>query len=147
MAHAQLIKPAAKTAPRVVRKHAHTPAAPAAMALKHFIVDFARPKHGGALAAHTQVFLDLSGIAAGRAYPKAKAVQVIGSTAVKYHLGKENLEATTEGLKLTDKGYAFFSARDTVDPELVKAFTEVLTKGVLNDRANVKTPISVGLIK
>lgn len=144
-----VIKPAAKTvaktAPKTVAKPIHKHAAPAK--LTHFIQDFARPKHGASLFAHTQVFLELSGIAGGKAYPKAKAVQVIGGTAVKYHLNNTNFEATTEGIKMTDKGYMFFSSRPTVDPELVKAFTEVLSTGHVNAAANVKTAMAVGAIK
>lgn len=140
-----VIKPVAKTAPKHVIKHDHKPAA--ATKLTHFIQDFARPKHGAALFAHTQVFLELSGIAGGKSYPRAKAVQVIGGTAVKYHLANTNLEATAEGLKMTDKGYMFFSSRPTVDPELVKAFADVLSTGHLNAAANVKTTTAVGVIK
>jgi hypothetical protein len=140
------VKPVPKAVAKTVIKHAHKPAA-GAEKLTHFIQDFARPKHGAALFAHTQVFLDLSGIAGGKAYPRSKAAQVIGSTAVKYHLSNTNLEATSEGLKLTDKGYMFFSARPTVDPELVKAFTDVLTTGHLNAVANVKSTTAVGVIK
>lgn len=144
-----VIKPAAKTvakaAPKTVAKPIHKHAAPAK--LTHFIQDFARPKHGNALFAHTQVFLDLSGIAGGKAYPRSKAVQVIGGTAVKYHIANTNFEATAEGIKMTDKGYMFFSSRPTVDPELVVAFTDVLGHGHLNDKANVKSAAAVGVIK
>lgn len=111
------------------------------------IVDYARPKAGAALFAHTAAFLELSGLNAGAAYPKGKATQVIGQTAVKYHTGKGNIEQTADGVKLTDKGRAFFSARPAVDKELHAAFIEVLTEGKVNDKANVKAESSRVAVK
>lgn len=142
----QIVKPAAKAAPKSAAKSkAVVKSKPTA--LKHFLHDFARPQRGAELAAHTQAFLELSGIANGSAYPRAKAVQVIGPTAVKYHLSNQNLAATESGLVLTDKGYAFFSARSTVDPELHGAYVDVLTRGNLNDRLGLKNPIAIGVIQ
>ena len=106
--------------------------------LAYAIEDYARPHAGAALFAHTAAFFALSGIAEGKAYPKSKAVQVIGQTAVKYHTKNGNFEHTAEGVKLTDKGRAFFAARPAVDPELFAAFEAVLSTGELNDKANVK---------
>lgn len=149
---AQATKPAAKTsAPKGKDKQAPakveqtTQEAPKGIAFA--IVDYARPKAGAALFAHTAAFLELSGLNAGAAYPKAKAVQVIGQTAVKYHAGNGNIEQTAEGVKLTDKGRAFFAARPAVDKELHAAFVEVLTEGKVNDKANVKAESSRVAIK
>lgn len=96
-----------------------------------------RPQRGAALFAHTQAFLDLSGIAAGGAFPRAQCVQVLGSTAVNYHLSKGNFEETSHGIALTAQGYSFFIARN-VQPELFEAYKQVMTDGKPNEKANVK---------
>lgn len=150
---AQVSKPAAKTSAPRTGKGKQAPAkaqetqqeAPKGIAFA--IVDYARPKAGAALFAHTAAFLELSGLNAGAAYPKAKAVQVIGQTAVKYHAGNGNIEQTAEGVKLTDKGRAFFAARPAVDKELHAAFVEVMTEGKVNDKANVKAESSRVAVK
>lgn len=119
------------------------PAAQAASAIKYALADFARPNAGAALAAHTMAFLTLSGLAEGKTIPKAQAVQIMGSRAIGYHTReKGNFELTPEGLKLTEKGELFFIHRGEAEPEMVKAFTEVLTKGTVNPLANVKTEAS-----
>lgn len=149
----QITKPAAKTrAPRTGKGKqapAKTEQAPqqAPKGISFAIVDYARPKAGAALFAHTAAFLELSGLNAGTAYPKAKATQIIGQTAVKYHTGKGNIEQTADGVKLTDKGRAFFAARPAVDKELHAAFVEVLTEGKVNDKANVKAESSRVAVK
>lgn len=166
MAQKQITKTETKTrAPRASRKPAQAtqvtqetaqetaqapaqeqaPAAPKTLA--YAIADYARPKAGAALFAHTAAFFALSGIADGKAYPKAKAVQVIGQTAVKYHTGNGNFEHTAEGIKMTDKGRAFFAARPAVDPELYAAFESVLSTGAVNDKANVKAETARVAIK
>lgn len=127
---------------------ANKPAPKAADAIKYAVADFARPTAGAALAAHTHAFLTLSGIAEGKPYPKAKAVQVLGARAVGYHLReKENFRQTDEGLLLTEKGELFFIHRGQADAELVKAYSEVLTKGAVNAAANVKTEAARVAIK
>lgn len=113
-----------------------------ALPIAYGIADYARPKAGAALFAHTRAFLELSGIIEGKAYPKAKATQVIGATAVKYHSANGNLAQTADGLTLTEKGKAFFAARGETDKELHAAFVKVLTTGQLDDRANVKAESS-----
>lgn len=149
---AQATKPAAKTgAPKGKGKQApqkpQQAAQEAAPSIKFAIADYARPKAGAALFAHTAAFLALSGINAGQAYPKSKAAQIIGQTAVKYHSANGNFEQTAEGLKLTDKGRAFFAARPAVDKELHAAFVEVMTEGKINEKANVKAETSRVAVK
>lgn len=134
-------------APTQAPTQEQAPAAAAPKTLAYAIADYARPKAGAALFAHTAAFFALSGINEGKAYPKAKAVQVIGQTAVKYHTGNGNLEHTAEGVKLTDKGRAFFAARPAVDPELFAAFESVLSTGAVNDKANVKAEAARVAIK
>lgn len=151
MTQTQITKtPAAKT-PRVSRSKGKTEAkttqaTPAVAPITHALQDYARPKAGAALFAHTHAFLVHSGIASGAAFPKAKAVQIVGATAVKYHTGNGNLAATPEGLKLTPKGQAAFSVRG-LDPEYLAAFVEVLTTGKINDKANAKTAASIVPVK
>jgi hypothetical protein len=150
----QIEKTATKTrALRATGKGKQAPQKPqqaaqeAAPSIKFAIADYARPKAGAALFAHTAAFLALSGINAGQAYPKSKAAQIIGQTAVKYHSANGNFEQTAEGLKLTDKGRAFFAARGETDKELLAAFTEVMTEGKVNDKANVKAESSRVAVK
>lgn len=131
-------KPAQEATQQEETKPAQEATQEAPKTLAFAIADYARPKAGAALFAHTAAFFALSGIADGKAYPKAKAVQVIGQTAVKYHTGNGNFEHTSEGVKLTDKGRAFFAARGAADPELFAAFSSVLSTGEINDKANVK---------
>lgn len=149
MNQTQITKISAVKTPRATKGKGKTEAAmqAAPVTITHAISDYARPKAGAALFAHTQAFMVLSGLAAGAAYPKAKAVQVIGPTAVKYHSQNGNLAATEKGLTLTAKGQAFFAARGAADPEYVAAFTEVLTTGKTNDKANAKTAASIVALK
>lgn len=139
-------KPAQEAAQETAPQAAET-AQEAPKALAFAIADYARPKAGAALFAHTAAFLALSGIAEGKAYPKAKAVQVIGQTAVKYHTANGNFEHTAEGVKMTDKGRAFFAARPKADPELFAAFESVLSTGEVNEKANVKAEAARVAIK
>lgn len=132
-------KPAAKPATKTVAKAAPKAAAKAktapkakAPAIKVIIADYARPAAGNRLAAFTQAWLDLSGLAAGSAVQRATIVKVAGPRAVQYHTGNGNIESTPDGLKLTQKGYAAFSSR-SVDPELLKAYTEALSEGKQSD--------------
>lgn len=125
----------AKTAAKTAAKSAPVAAAPA---LKFTIVDYKRPQRGHALHAHTAAFLTLSGMADGKAYPRAAAVTAIGQTAVKYHCGNGNFERTADGLKLSDKGYESFIFRSAVDPELLAAYMDVLSKGTPNASVRVE---------
>lgn len=118
--------------------------------IAYAIVDYARPKAGAALFAHTSAFLKLSGMNEGKAYSRVKASQVVGNTAIKYHTLNGNFEATSAGLTLSSKGNAFFTARNAshpVNPELEAAFIDVLTTGNINDKANVKSAHSRIAIK
>lgn len=118
--------------------------------IAYAIVDYARPKAGAALFAHTSAFLKLSGMNEGKAYPRAKASQIVGNTTIKYHTHNGNFEATSAGLTLSTKGNAFFASRNAnhpINPELEAAFIEVLTTGNLNDKANVKSAHSRVAIK
>lgn len=110
----------------------------AALALKFTIVDYKRPQRGHALHAHTAAFLTLSGMADGKAYPRALAVKAIGETAVKYHCGKGNFDRTADGLMLSEQGYESFVFRSAVDPELLSAYMDVLSKGTPNPAVRVE---------
>ena len=102
--------------------------APAPAATLGYFVNIGRPTAGARLFAHTAAFLALSGMADGKAYPRAKATQVIGPVAVKYHMGNGNIEATEDGLILSERGKAEFGKRKT-DPEMLKAYTGILSTG------------------
>lgn len=124
------------------RKAAPAVKAPAACAIRFAVVDFARPSAGAALAAHTQAFLDMSGIASGDAFPKAQATKIIGARAVQYHLGNGNFTQVEKGLKLSEKGELFFLSRN-VDPELFAAYSAFFASGAINEAINVKAATSV----
>ena len=131
-------------------KSAKSPAAPAAKAipqLTHFATGAARPSAGSALASYTAAWLTLSGMATGHAVPGAIVRQVAGDTAFAYHTKQGNFERTDEGVKLTDKGILHFLSRTKIqpDPEMVKAYEEVLSTGKTN--AMVKNPEFIQAIK
>lgn len=138
-------KPQIKAAPKAPAKagkkvRAASPDAKAPRAVigvKFALSILARPQRGNALQAHTQAFLDLSGMIDGGAIPRAQAVSIIGATAVNYHTGNGNFEQSEHGLKLSEQGLIFFMTR-SVDPELFAAYKEVMTTGQPNAKANVK---------
>lgn len=133
---AQVQKPAKRTAVKPAVK-----AAAKSATLTHVIKAGFRPKAGAALYAHTQAFLELSGMLAHKPVPRATVEAAIGSTAVKYHLHECNMEATENGLLLTDRGDALFGTR-SVDPEMLKAYRGVLSTGKV-DGVCVKNPQAV----
>jgi hypothetical protein len=100
----------------------------AAPSLKFVIAAYKRPQRGHALWAHTAAFLTVSGMADGKAFPRASASKVIGDTAVKYHCSNGNFERTADGLKLTEQGFEAFVLRST-DPEMLAGFTATLSQG------------------
>ena len=108
--------------------------AEAPLTITHVLHDYARPVAGARLAAHTAAFLTLTGMAAGKPCPSALALKVIGPTAVKYHRLIGNWESTADGLKLTEKGAAFFAARGEPDAELFAAYQKVMTTGEADER-------------
>lgn len=135
-APATVAKPASASKPAA--KRTSSKPAPVQCAIKFAIQDFARPRAGAALIAHTAAFLELSGLADGRAMPKAQAARIIGARAVQYHTDNGNFQQTEKGLILTEKGELFFVSRNA-DAELMAAFREVMTTGKINAMANVKT--------
>lgn len=122
---------ATKRAPKKADKPVETVVA---ATITHVLHDYARPSAGSRLAAHTAAFLKLSGMADGKACPGATALKVIGPTAVKYHRLIGNWESTKDGLKLAEKGRAFFAARGEPDLELLAAYVEVLSTGAVNEK-------------
>lgn len=133
-------KPAAKGG-KTVRKG---DAGAVKTAIRFAVQDFARPRAGSLLAAHTAAFLGLSGMLDGAPIAKSVATKIIGARAVQYHTNNGNFEHTAQGLTLTDKGAEFFVTRNlTADPEALAAYEAFFTSGKLNPAINVKTPGSV----
>lgn len=140
-----------KQAPKARTTRAATPkakqatkAVPAATAIKFAVQDFARPKAGNMLAAHTAAFLGMSGMLDGAAFPKAQATKVLGARAVQYHTNNGNFAQTSAGLTLTDKGMEFFATRSLVaDAEGIAAYETFFAKGGTNPAINVKTEGSI----
>lgn len=124
-AQTQVQKAARKSASKGTQAPASATQAPA---LTHVIKNGFRPSAGAALYAHTQAFLELSGMAEGKAVPRATVSKAIGDTATKYHVAQCNMEATPEGLTLTERGQVLFSTR-SINPEMLKAFKGILTTG------------------
>lgn len=135
-APATVAKPASASKPAA--KRTSSKPAPVKCEIKFAIQDFARPRAGATLVAHTAAFLELSGLADGKAMPKQQAARIIGARAVQYHTDNGNFEQTPEGLILTEKGVMFFISR-AADLEMLAAFREVMTTGKVNALANVKT--------
>lgn len=101
--------------------------------LTHSLAPGMRPERGAALFAHTCVFLVASGMMSetltpGKAVPGALAREVLGERAIKWHLGRGNLERTSAGIVLTEVGAMHFAIRGA-DPELVDAYAAILTRG------------------
>ena len=136
--------PAVKTAP--VKKNsagkkvspAKTTPAAVKTEIRFAVQDFARPRAGATLIAHTAAFLEMSGMADGKPMPKAQAAKIIGARAVQYHTGNGNFEQTDKGLMLTEKGEMFFMSR-AADLELLAAFRAFFADGKVNPAINVKT--------
>ena len=98
------------------------------------IVKAARPSAGERLFAHTAVFMEHTGMLTGKAVPSATVAKVMGRRAIKWHTDAGSLEATPEGIKLTEAGKVKFAGR-TINPELKAAFEAVLIDGKADERA------------
>jgi len=107
--------------------------------LRFYIAPAFRPTAGERLAAHTAVFLEHSGLFAGKAIPKAKAHTVIGARAIKWHMDQGNFHYTAQGLALTELGKAAFAKR-AINDEYKAAYTAVLVEGKIHDGAGVTNP-------
>jgi hypothetical protein len=129
---ATVAKSAAKGSRKGITKPVAAATAPAAPKLAFTVLDGFRPSAGAMLFAHTDAFLTLSGLKDGGSYPKAKTVASIGARAVKYHTAQDNIEQTADGIRLTSKGAMLFAAR-TIDAEMAKGFSEVLSEGKANN--------------
>ena len=124
----QVIPAPAKVAPVKVAKTLK-PAKAAAPAIPYAIHNGSRPGSGALLFAFTHAWLSMSGLASGKAYPKAQAQQVAGKTAIAYHLDNGNFSVDASGnLRITAKGQRKFSER-TNDAETVSAWVQVLKTG------------------
>lgn len=133
------VAPAAKkTAGKKVSPSKAAAPAAAKTEIRFAVQDFARPRAGASLYAHTSAFLELSGMADGKPLPKAQASKIIGARAVQYHTANGNFEQTDKGLILTEKGEMFFISRAT-DLELLAAYRAFFTDGKVNPAINVKT--------
>lgn len=121
--------------------------------LTHAIRDNFRPGSGGALFAHTSVFLTHAGIDK-TPMPRATVETFIGARAIKWHTESGNFEIVADrrdaggkltqrgGLMLTPKGVETFGKRKP-DPELFSAFENVLCRGEMDDRAGVKNTTAI----
>lgn len=112
--------------------------------IRFAVQDFARPKAGNLLAAHTAAFLSLSGMLDGKGVAKTTATKILGARAVQYHTNNGNFDHTADGLILTPKGEEFFVTRNlAVDPEALAAYEAFFTDGKQNPAINIKTPGSI----
>ena len=115
----------------------------ASSAVRFMLVAAARPGSGRALASYTAAWLALSGMDDGKAVPAKMVRALAGDTAYGYHTRAGNFEATADGVRLTESGEFHFSNLSTnrnirAEPELVKAYADVLSTGKAND--TVKNP-------
>lgn len=112
--------------------------------VKFVITQAARPSAGTRLASYTEAWLQLSGVADGKAIPAQQAKLIMGDTAYGYHVRKGNFEKTTDGFKLTPQGEAHFAIGVNnrlirPEPEMVKAFIACMSTGK-PDGEMVKNP-------
>lgn len=122
---------AAKPAPKAPRKaKAKAPAAPVRPEVRFTICN--RPSSGVILFAYTQAALDLLGMLEGVAVPARKITQVMGATALRYHLDKQTFAKNDSGdIVLTPAGVAFFAERNTkAAPDHIEAFKRMMIEGV-----------------
>lgn len=101
-----------------------------------------RPNSGARLYAFTEAVLRLSGLAKGKSIPKRELRQVMGETALRYHLAtKFTLEESDTGaIALSATGKDFFKARaGKIDEALVTSYMSVLSTGK-PDEATTKNP-------
>lgn len=112
--------------------------------ITHAVGQSCRPVAGAHLFAYTAAWLSLTGMDKGAAIPRAELVKIAGERAAAYHLKAGNLKAGKDGISVTAKGAAAFSAR-TVDPQIVDAYKGVLTTGKPSDVARVKAEHIVSL--
>lgn len=125
-------KTAAKAAPKVTAK----------TSIAYGLHDGSRPCAGRYLFAFTHAWLSASGLGEGKAYPKAQAIQVAGSTAISYHSGNGNLENKGGMLTLSSKGLNFFKARvieGRVDMKLAESYMQALKSGKPDDTIGIKS--------
>ena len=138
----QVQKPAAKSAKKAPAKTAPQIVAPV---VTHYIKDGFRPGSGRALFAYTMAWLQVSGLIDGGSIPRATALKLAGSTAIKYHSEKTGRmvdDGTT--VKLSPTGANFFADRphDAKDRE---AYAAMLTTGQPDGRL-IKTPHAIGTL-
>lgn len=110
--------------------------------LRFYIADAFRPTAGERLAAHTAVFLEHSGLFAGKAIPKDKARTVIGARAIKWHMDAGNFCYTSQGLALTELGKAAFGKR-VINDEYKAAYVAILVEGKTHEGVGVTNPAFV----
>ena len=122
--------------------HAEVKPAPAPTGLRFYIADAFRPTAGERLAAHTAVFLEHSGLFAGKAIPKDKARTVIGARAIKWHMDAGNFCYTSQGLALTELGKAAFGKR-VINDEYKAAYVAILVEGKTHEGVGVTNPAFV----
>lgn len=104
-------------------------------AINFIIYDYARPKAGHLLKAFTAAWLDSLGMLEGNAVPRATLVRIAGDTAIGYHTKNGNFERTESGLKITEKGKAFFAARyaeSPADPQVMAAYQAIFATGEID---------------
>lgn len=150
-------KTAAKVETKAPRKAVTAKAASplkvaAGVAQKFFVfVEGARPTSGKRLFAHTNAALFFLGMAEKNTAKKNAVLALLGNRAVKHHTDIGNFENQADSLKLTKKGYDFFSGRvaeGKVDSELSAAFLAAIQKGKIDSSAGIKDNhlVPVGMV-
>lgn len=130
---ARAVRPAQKP---VEQKESAIVANVAALPVK-YIFTGARPTAGRALFAYTEALLQLLGMYKGGAADRKALTDLMGSTAVAYHIKNGNLNKTTKGIELSVDGINAFKARAVegkFDPKDVEGFTAILTTGQADNR-------------
>lgn len=119
---------------------------------KFFVfVDGARPTSGERLFAHTNAALLFTGLAEQHSVKKNALLALLGTRAVAYHTKNGNLVEHGDTVKLSKKGFDFFSGRAAegkVTGELSEAFLAAIQKGKTSAAAGIKDNhiIPVGMV-
>ena len=91
-----------------------------------------RPTSGVSLHSYTQAWMDLTGMASGKAVPREIVAALASSAAVSYHKAQGNWADGKGGIALTAKGQNFFAARGK-DSAMIDMFKAVMQTGKLAD--------------
>lgn len=130
-------KPAKAKTAKPAGKQAQASKAKPSQAAAYSILPQFRPKAGKGLQAHTEAALQLLGMyKKGAKVARRTLSEVIGDTAISYHIKNGSFESPEQGVVgLTEMGREAFKARvANLDADLVAEFAALFTTGKAGDK-------------